>query len=365
MKILHHLSRSLIYAGLVLMIVMLLWQPAVSVQAAADYWVVFTFSEVSCTTAGITFRQFVTINYPTDLTVSVQRYFNNIYQYNFSYGVLAGTGGPYDTGVYTIDVSYASLTIPYTVQDKVTLLVGGNPVATGQIDYSCGAASASAYGVVGAPPTTDPGNPDAPLALVPITIPIPRGFELRTITCDTGLYNAPGGQLVENAKITAGQTWYVNPIPVQDAAGVFWSQVFVGDWTVSYLPYGCAYPAGSGLVYRLRYIFSNATCDSSGFRADAAVDQRFDTDVVFRGAEFLNGMFRYDYKFSVPKNEWAGQIDPFKIVFDTPVSLPYHYDYRYVLYNQDGTAVYVAQIAVECTTNGFWYESTGAPVTQP
>jgi hypothetical protein len=56
---------------------------------------------------------------------------------------------------------------------------------------------------------------------------IPSNFVLRTITCATSVFNAPGGTPVANAHIIGGQTWYVNPIPVKDQSGKSWTEIFV------------------------------------------------------------------------------------------------------------------------------------------
>ncbi len=67
---------------------------------------------------------------------------------------------------------------------------------------------------------------------------IPAGFVLRTITCNVGVYDAPGGSVVSGAVVTGGQTWFVNPVPVK-AAGKSWTEIFVGGFTDGFIPTSC------------------------------------------------------------------------------------------------------------------------------
>jgi hypothetical protein len=68
---------------------------------------------------------------------------------------------------------------------------------------------------------------------------IPAGFVLHTITCDVPVYNLPGGSPVGDNKITNGQTWFVNPLPVTAADGTSWTEIFVSGYTDGYIPTGC------------------------------------------------------------------------------------------------------------------------------
>ncbi|MBX3065373.1 MAG: hypothetical protein KF726_20530 [Anaerolineae bacterium] len=69
---------------------------------------------------------------------------------------------------------------------------------------------------------------------------ITSGFELRTITCDVAVFDAPGGTPVSNgAKIIAGQTWYVNTKPVKGADGKSWTEIYVSGDTNGYIPTYC------------------------------------------------------------------------------------------------------------------------------
>jgi len=68
--------------------------------------------------------------------------------------------------------------------------------------------------------------------------PIPDGFVLRTITCDVAVYDQAGGNPVGDNRVTAGQTWYVNPTPVT-ANGQSWTEIFVAGFTNGYVPTSC------------------------------------------------------------------------------------------------------------------------------
>lgn len=69
---------------------------------------------------------------------------------------------------------------------------------------------------------------------------IPSGFQLHTITCDVAVFATPGGAPVTNgARIRAGQTWFVNPTPVDGADGQSWTEIFVSGYTNGYVPTTC------------------------------------------------------------------------------------------------------------------------------
>jgi hypothetical protein len=71
--------------------------------------------------------------------------------------------------------------------------------------------------------------------------PLPAGFVLKTITCDVAVFDAPGGQPVDSNAIKSGQTWYVNPTPVEDAAGRSWTEIFVAGYTNGFVPTDCVH----------------------------------------------------------------------------------------------------------------------------
>lgn len=68
---------------------------------------------------------------------------------------------------------------------------------------------------------------------------IPAGFVLAVIGCDVPVYNTPAGQPVDGAAITAGQTWYVNPEPVDGDDGRQWTEIYVSSTTNPYIPADC------------------------------------------------------------------------------------------------------------------------------
>ncbi|HEX3052778.1 MAG TPA: hypothetical protein VHP83_19120 [Aggregatilineaceae bacterium] len=69
--------------------------------------------------------------------------------------------------------------------------------------------------------------------------PIPAGFQLRTITCDTPVYDSPAGSPVGENRIRAGQTWYVNTTAKTAGDGSSWSEVFVAGYKNGYVPSSC------------------------------------------------------------------------------------------------------------------------------
>jgi hypothetical protein len=86
------------------------------------------------------------------------------------------------------------------------------------------------------------GNPTTlanPINWTGSTTTFPTGFVLRTIICNTPVYERPGGQAVGNNAIRLGQTWFINPIPVKDAKGIPWTEIYVGSLPTVYIPTGC------------------------------------------------------------------------------------------------------------------------------
>ncbi|HEX3052777.1 MAG TPA: hypothetical protein VHP83_19115 [Aggregatilineaceae bacterium] len=69
--------------------------------------------------------------------------------------------------------------------------------------------------------------------------PIPAGFQLHTITCDTPVYDSPAGSPVGENRIRAGQTWYVNTTAKTAGDGSSWSEVFVAGYKNGYVPSSC------------------------------------------------------------------------------------------------------------------------------
>ena len=70
-------------------------------------------------------------------------------------------------------------------------------------------------------------------------VPIPAGFVLRTITCDTAVFTEPVGSPVGSNAVTNGQTWYVNPVPVAGGDGQDWTEIFVAGPINGFVPTSC------------------------------------------------------------------------------------------------------------------------------
>ncbi|MEP7290466.1 MAG: hypothetical protein ABI835_01730 [Chloroflexota bacterium] len=96
-------------------------------------------------------------------------------------------------------------------------------------------------------PTNDPFGYDGEsyfFAEVPCTAVggaagIPAGFVFRTIICDTPVYNTAAGQPVGDARVTAGQTWFVNPETVDGDDGKSWTEIYVSSTTNPFIPTAC------------------------------------------------------------------------------------------------------------------------------
>ncbi len=68
---------------------------------------------------------------------------------------------------------------------------------------------------------------------------IPAGFILKSIICDTPVYNTPAGTAVGDAHVDTGQTFFVNPIPVSSTDGQSWTEIYVSSTTNPYIPTIC------------------------------------------------------------------------------------------------------------------------------
>ena len=76
--------------------------------------------------------------------------------------------------------------------------------------------------------------------------PIPTGFVLRTITCDTPVYDTAGGSpLATGQTVTVGQTWFVSPTATA-AEGTNWTEIFNNGVSNGFIPTACigGIPAG-------------------------------------------------------------------------------------------------------------------------
>ena len=68
---------------------------------------------------------------------------------------------------------------------------------------------------------------------------IPDGFVLSTIICDVPVYDTPAGSPVGDGHITAGQTWFVNPTPVEGDDGKQWTEIYVSGFYNPFIPTSC------------------------------------------------------------------------------------------------------------------------------
>jgi hypothetical protein len=69
--------------------------------------------------------------------------------------------------------------------------------------------------------------------------PRPEGFELHWIVCDTAVFDTPGGSPVGSDAVTNGQTWFVNPEPVDAPDGSSWTEIWTGGYQNPYIPTSC------------------------------------------------------------------------------------------------------------------------------
>jgi hypothetical protein len=81
------------------------------------------------------------------------------------------------------------------------------------------------------PPATTEASYDGPA--------IPGQFALRTIVCDTPVYDGPAGLPVGDNVVFSGQTWYVNTTPVIGGDGQLWTEIFVAGIYNGYVPTRC------------------------------------------------------------------------------------------------------------------------------
>jgi hypothetical protein len=70
-------------------------------------------------------------------------------------------------------------------------------------------------------------------------VPVPVGFTLHTLVCDTAVFNEPAGTPVGDNVVTAGQTWYTNPTPVAAVNGESWTEIFVAGVHTGFVPTRC------------------------------------------------------------------------------------------------------------------------------
>lgn len=147
--------------------------------------------------------------------------------YQTAQGPVAGLLGFADSaqfnaafGTVVVDVPFAfpvpantPITVVATQIEPATLAVAGE----WQVSYACSTGAAQ-----------------------PTATPTPSGaWAMRLIVCDTPIYDAPGGRPVGENRLRNGQSWFVNPVPVRDAAGNLWTAVNVSGSSLVYVPSYC------------------------------------------------------------------------------------------------------------------------------
>jgi hypothetical protein len=154
----------------------------------------------------------------------------------------------------TCDPSTGKITVTLSVfgdgadnSNEIDFIIGG-VWASEYLDFGYGIApgtyvksivipAAAQYGIEVI--ATDGGNEVSTLCGVMESAPIPAGFVLHWLTCNTPVYNTPAGSQVGQSAVTTGQTWYINPKPVSAGDGSSWTEIFVAGLLNGYVPTSC------------------------------------------------------------------------------------------------------------------------------
>ena len=94
-------------------------------------------------------------------------------------------------------------------------------------------------------PPAPPSPPEPPAPVEPSAPavfagkPVPRGFVQTTLVCSTAVFDRPGGEPVGKNAVHAGQSWFLNPSPVEGPDGARWTEVFVAGPHTVYIPTAC------------------------------------------------------------------------------------------------------------------------------
>jgi hypothetical protein len=70
-------------------------------------------------------------------------------------------------------------------------------------------------------------------------VPVPANFVQHMLVCDSAVFNQPAGSPVANNIVNAGQTWYMNPVPVAGTDGQDWTEIFVAGPNDGFIPTHC------------------------------------------------------------------------------------------------------------------------------
>jgi len=193
------------------------------VHAGSSYFFRVTFGTPTCSpTTGysMSIPQSADVNYPGGASIVVTAVEN---------GASSSTTVPLPTGAsgqQTFGNLFVFGTVPASMVWTVDLYVDGN-----QQSHSVSTASCTAANVGSATNSFNDLNNTGPA--------VPAGFVLKTITCTTPVYSTPGGAPVGENKVLMGQTWYVNPTPVKDSAGNWWTELFASGYNNPYIPTSC------------------------------------------------------------------------------------------------------------------------------
>ena len=71
------------------------------------------------------------------------------------------------------------------------------------------------------------------------SVPTPPDFVMRTILCDTPVYDTPGGSPVGDNAVTTGQTWFGSTTSELAPDGSAWVAIFVAGEKTPYIPAQC------------------------------------------------------------------------------------------------------------------------------
>jgi len=74
---------------------------------------------------------------------------------------------------------------------------------------------------------------------------IPDSYVLRTILCDTEVYETAGGAVIPGLLVKAGQTWFVDPKP-KKVDGEKWTRIYLGGRHTAWIPSRCVGDAPPG-----------------------------------------------------------------------------------------------------------------------
>jgi hypothetical protein len=70
-------------------------------------------------------------------------------------------------------------------------------------------------------------------------VPVPDDFVLRALSCGSPVLDEPAGKQVDDAAVEAGQTWWVNPVPVKGIDGISYTEIFVAGPYNGFIPTAC------------------------------------------------------------------------------------------------------------------------------